>query len=90
MLIYSSFHHICVSLSLGLIAFVDLWFVEDVHPSLPDRCKHTGIEHEETMRKDHCLQILPLRRFFLSLTDETKGWWKNLCLILILLRWKNT
>ena len=35
------------------VVFANL--VEDVHPSMPDRCKHIGIEHEETMRKDGCL-----------------------------------
>lgn len=62
--------------------------VEDVYASLSDRCKHVGIEHEETMRKDRCFQILPLRLFGVSasLTDRTKGLWENLALILTLLR----
>lgn len=50
------------------------------------------IEHEEIMRKDCCFQSLSLRRFGVSksLTDDPKGRWKVLWLILILLRRRNT
>ena len=78
MLIDNIFHCSCVPLSLGYrfsrsVVFTNL--VEDLYPSLPDRCKHIGIAQKETMRKDFCLQILLLRRFGVSpsLTDGTEG-----------------
>lgn len=84
-LIDNIFHHIYVPLSLGLIASVDLRFSQIWLKMCTLLCLTGASILESSTRKQWgrmavLMQIVSLRRFGVPafLTDETKGWWKNL------------